>query len=255
MCGPFTVETESPYSYVSFSDPDSDSDDLGLAATEDRATVLDSLTGTTVKDAEGHAALVITELEMWPGGKITTHGARCQSQARETEFMSALMIAAPDSTVTSATVSRAVSEAKRHLPDENSLHLVVVGWAFAPDVASSYRDVPVLRIQANRDLLIGQLKLEDAASSYTLLGEPELELYPEEGGKISVEVVGYDTYDPTTGGVASGGPSQIAAWMIDIDHDGESFFSTLIYLPTARGDKRLKKLHKELKRAADPDAP
>ena len=254
VCGPFTVETESPYSYAPFTDPQGARDDLGLAAVEDRTAVLDSLSGATVKDAEGQMALEILELEPWPTGQMTTHGARCQSPARQTEFMSAVMIAAPDSTVSSASVSRAVSEAKQQLPDERNLHLVVVGWAFAPDVARSYRDVPVLRIQANRDLLIGQLKPEDAGWSYTLLGEPDLLLHPEEGGKISVEVVGYDTYDPATGGVTSGGPGQIAAWMIDIDHDRESFYSTLIYLPAARTDRRLRKLHKELKRAARPGA-
>ena len=254
VCGPFTVETESPYSYAPFADPQGSSDDLGLAAVQDRTAVLDSLSGATVKDAEGQMALEILELEPWPTGRMTTHGARCQSPARQTEFMAAVMIAAPDSTVSSASVSRAVSEAKQQLPDERNLHLVVVGWAFAPDVARSYRDVPVLRIQANRDLLIGQLKPEDAGWSYTLLGEPDLLLHPEEGGKVSVEVVGYDTYDPATGGVTSGGPRQIAAWMIDIDHDRESFYSTLIYLPAARTDRRLRKLHKELKRAARPGA-
>ena len=254
VCGPFTVESESPYSYASFSDPASGFDDLGLATVADRSKVLDSLTGATVTDAEGRVALEIIELEPWPEGILVTHGALCQSPRRETEFMAAVMIAAPDITVSSAQVSRAVSEAKRNLPAERNLHLVVAGWAFAPDVERSYRNVPVLRIQANRDLLIGQLKPEDAGSSYTLLGEPDLALHPEKGGEISVEVIGYDTYDPTTGGVASGGPGQIAAWMIDIDHDRQSFFSTLIYLPAARTDRRLRKLHKALKRAAAPDA-
>lgn len=254
VCGPFTVESESPYSYAPFSDPAAGADDLGLASVVDRSKVLDSLMGATVAAAEGGVALEIIELETWPDGMLATHGALCQSPRRETEFMAAVMIAAPDVTVSSAQVSRAVSESKRNLPAEKSLHLIVVGWAFAPDVERSYRDVPVLRIQANRDLLIGQLKPEDAGSSYTLLGEPDLELHPEEGGQVSVEVIGYDTYDPTTGGVASGGPGQVAAWMIDIDHDRQSFFSTLVYLPAARRDRRLRRLHKELKKAAAPDA-
>lgn len=253
VTGPFTVETESPYSYTSFSDPAGRDGDLGLATVKDRSKVLDSLVGAEVADAEGRTTLTITELEPWPTGRITTHGARCQSPARETEFMSAVMVAAPDATVSAAQVSRAVSEARRHLPDEKNLHLVVVGWAFAPDVEGSYRNVPVLRTLANRDLLIGQLKNDDPGA-YTLLGEPDLQIHPEPENKVSVEVIGYDTYDPATGGVISGGPTQIAAWMVDIDHNRESFFSTLIYLPAARKDRRLKRLHKELRRAGDPDA-
>ena len=254
VAGPFTVETESPYSYAPFADPESGPDDLGLATTSDRALVLDSLVGATIRDADGREALTVTELELWPDGKLTTHGARCQSPGRDTEFMAALMVANPDSTVSSRQVSRAVSEAREQLPDKKNLHLVAVGWAFDPHISSTYRNVPVLRVQANRDLLIGQLKPEDAGSSYTLLGEPDLALHPEGAQKVSVEVLGYDTYDPSTGGVTSGGPRQIAAWMIDTRHDGESFYSTLIYLPAAQDDRRLKKLHKSLKKAASPDA-
>ena len=254
VAGPFTVETESPYSHAPFADPTNGEDDLILATTADRAAVLDSLVGATVRDADGQEALTVTELELWPDGKLTTHGARCQSPGRDTEFMAALHMANPDATVSRLQVSRAVSEARQQLPDEKNLHLVVVGWAFAPDIAAGYRNVPVLRIQANRDLLIGQLKPEDAGSSYTLLGEPDLALHREDNGQVSVEVLGYDTYDPATGGIASGGPGQIAAWMIDTHHNGESFYSTLIYLPSAHDDRRLKKLHKALKRSAAPDA-
>ncbi|MDE0673544.1 MAG: DNA methyltransferase [bacterium] len=254
VAGPFTVETESPYSYAPFSDPTNGADDIGLATTADRVAVLGSLEGAVVLDGDGNPSLTVAELEPWPDAHLTTHGVRCQAPGRDTEFMAALMIANPDATVSARQVSRAVSEAREHLPDERNLHLVVVGWAFAPDIAPSYRNVPVLRIQANRDLLIGQLKPEDAGSSYTLLGEPDLCVHPEEGGKVSVEVLGYDTYDPSTGGVTSGGSRQIAAWMIDTRHDGESFYSTLIYLPAAENDRRLKKLLKALKKTAADDA-
>ena len=87
-----------------------------------------------------------------------------------------------------------------------------------------------------------------------MLGEPELIIHPEPDGRVSVEVIGYDTYDPATGGVASGGQNQIAAWMIDTDHDGASFFSTLTYLPAGGKEPNLKRLIKELGRTADQDA-
>ena len=254
VTGPFTVETESPYSYAPFTDPDTRQDDIGLAAVADRMAVLDSLKGAAVRDADGHQALTVTDLEHWPDGRLVTHGARCQAPGRDTEFMAALMVANPDTTVSSHQVSRAVSEAREQLPDERNLHLVAVGWAFDPHIAPTYRNVPVLRILANRDLLIGQLKPSDAGSSYTLLGEPDLAIHPHGEGKVSVEVLGYDTYDPSTGGVTSGDAKQIAAWMIDTHHDRESFYSTLIYLPSSRGDRRLKKLHKALRKAAASDA-
>ena len=42
--------------------------------------------------------------------------------------------------------------------------------------------------------------------------------------------------------------------MIDTDHDGASFFSTLTYLPAAGKERNLKRLMKELGKKADKDA-
>ncbi|MCQ3805228.1 MAG: DNA methyltransferase [bacterium] len=261
VSGPFTVETESPYSYAPFTDPQVETDDLGLANAEDRTTVIESLNGTAVRYPDGYEVLEITELEPWPTGRLTTHAARCQSKSRDTEFMAAVLVAAPDSTVEARQVSRAVSEAKQHLPDEKDLHLIAVGWAFAPDIERAYRNVPVLRIQAHRDLLIGQLQDSQENSSYTLLGEPDLRIHQEGQDQISVEILGYNTYDPATGGVKIGNPDEIDAWMIDTRHNGESFFSHLIYLPVARPnrtrgkpDRRLQAILNRLKISASSDA-
>lgn len=162
------------------------------------------------------------------------------------------MLASPDASVTSQQAALAVNEAKKHLPEVK--HLILVGWAFTPGVEAVYRDVEVLKLQANRDLQITQLADAPGDESFTMLGEPELIIHPEPDGRVSVKVIGYDTYDPATGGVASGGQNQIAAWMIDTDHDGASFFSTLTYLPAAGKEPNLKRLIKELGRTADQDA-
>ena len=42
---------------------------------------------------------------------------------------------------------------------------------------------------------------------------------------MAVEVRGYDTLDPATGNAAEGGPDDVACWMLDTDHDGESFYA------------------------------
>lgn len=252
VCSPFTVETESPYTYVPFDQPEAGPDDLGTAAAQTRANLVERLEGAKVKTADGRQALEIIDLEPWPTGRLTTHGALCQSPNREDEFLAAVMLASPDASVTSQQAALAVNEAKKHLPEVK--HLILVGWAFTPGVEAVYRDVEVLKVQANRDLQITQLADAPGDESFTMLGEPELIIHPEPDERVSVEVIGYDTYDPATGGVASGGQNQIAAWMIDTDHDGASFFSTLTYLPAAGKDPNLKRLIKELGRTADQDA-
>lgn len=77
VCGPSAVETESPYSYASPSDPeDADSDDLGVAHMEDRTAMLETLTRAAIMDADGYTTLRIVELESWPAGRLvlTGHG-------------------------------------------------------------------------------------------------------------------------------------------------------------------------------------
>ena len=155
VCSPFTVEAESPYAYVPFHEPEAGPDDLGTAAAQTQANLVERLMGATVKTADGRQALEIIYLESWPTGKLTTHGALCQSPNREDEFLAAVMLASPDATVTSQQAALAVNEAKKHLPDVK--HLIVVGWAFTPGIETAYRDVEVLKVQANRDLQITQL--------------------------------------------------------------------------------------------------
>ena len=252
VCSPFTVEAESPYTYVPFHEPEAGPDDLGTAAAETQAVLIERLAGAEIKTADGSQALEIVDLEPWPTGRLTTHGASCRSPRREGEFWAAVMLASSDASVTGQQAALAVNEAKRHLPDVK--HLIVVGWAFTPGIETAYRDVEVLKVQANRDLQIAQLASGTGDEAFTMLGEPDLIVHPEPGGRASVEVIGFDTYDPATGGVAEGGGDQIAAWMIDADHDGASFFSTLTYLPAAGKDPNLKRLIKELGKTADEDA-
>ena len=47
---------------------------------------------------------------------------------------------------------------------------------------------------------------------------------------------------------SEGGPEDVACWMIDTDHDGESFYARRIHFPGAGNDRQIKKLLKELGR-------
>ena len=43
----------------------------------------------------------------------------------------------------------------------------------------------------------------------------------------------------------------MACWMLDTDHDGESFYARRIHFPGATDDRQIKKLLKELGKNAD----
>ncbi len=66
-----------------------------------------------------------------------------------------------------------------------------------------------------------------------------------------VEVCGYETFDLANRNAADGGADDVACWMLDTDHDGESFFARRIHFPGADKDRQIKKQFKELGKNAD----
>src|SRR5690606_37363798 len=90
-----------------------------------------------------------------------------------------------------------------------------------------------------------------AGNLFTVFGEPDI-VVKEEDGELTVELLGVDVYDPTTGDVRSSGTDQVALWMIDTDYDGESFFVRHCYF--TGGQDPYKRLKKALKAEIDEDA-
>ena len=67
------------------------------------------------------------------------------------------------------------------------------------------------------------LKKTGAGTLFTVFGEPDL-VITADNGSVKVEIKGLDVYDPTTGEVRSASTEDIAAWFIDSNYDGTSFF-------------------------------
>ena len=160
------------------------------------------------------------------------------------------MVAAEDVTVP----GEMVREAAREITDsaERADVLLVVAYAYAADAPAQVGRITVARAQMNRDLMIRELSAETGHQAFVIIGEPDIHIiddYP--GGQMAVEVRGYDTFDPATGNAADGGPDDVACWMVDTDHDGESFYARRIHFPGAKNDRQIKKLLKELGRNAD----
>ncbi|MYH55810.1 MAG: hypothetical protein F4135_06690, partial [Acidimicrobiia bacterium] len=84
-----------------------------------------------------------------------------------------------------------------------------------------------------------------------MLGEPDLAINQDEDGQWQVEVLGFDTFNPRTGGVDGGKDSDIACWMIDTDHDERSFFARRIHFPNAQSDRQVKRLRRALGQGLD----
>ncbi|MDE0139497.1 MAG: hypothetical protein OXM57_05135 [bacterium] len=255
VCSPFTVESETPYAYIPLSRIDESDEARSQQATASGAfveRVIDTLLRTGINDTLNERTIEVHEIEPWPGrpGSLVTHKARCSGIGRP-EQEAAVMIAAEDVTVTPAMLTAAAAAAPRQI--HGAQMLVAAAYSFDPSTTDDTRigRVRVLRVLMNRDLQIRELDPDRRSEAFVMLAEPDLEITTNPDGQLQVELRGFDTFNPRTGGLNSGTASDVACWMIDTDHDGHSFFARRIHFPNAANDRQIKRLRKALGRGID----
>ncbi len=253
LTGPFTVESASPFTYLPFDSEDPRPEDLGTASGEDAERLLEALVGNPICDSDGDAVLEVAEIVPWPGGRLVTHEADCTSPGRQARLTAAVMLAAPDVTVTADQIAAAAAEARRGSSDISDL--IVVASAFDNNAPHAAGSVKVHKVATAQDLQIAALAGGPDRGALTLLAEPDVWLDNTDDGNLIVTLAGYDTYDPAKGNVRSSMGDDVDCWMIDTDHDGMAFFPRLVYLPAyKRGDSNIKNLLKALGKDLDPAA-
>ena len=248
VSSPLTVESEQPWATVI---PLEGTDDELVVAHDDfLESVQAALLGHTINGGRENADLTIRALQPWPStSKLLAWKATYTINGGASEHTAAVMVAAEDVTVP----GEMIREAAREITDSDQRAdvLLVVAYAFAADAPSKVGRITVARAQMNRDLMIRELSEETGHQAFVIIGEPDITIIDYPDNQIAVEVRGYDTFDPATGNASEGGPDDVACWMIDTDHDGESFFARRIHFPGAEDDKQIKKLLKELGKNAD----
>ena len=249
VTSPLTVESEQPWATVI---PLEGSDDEMVVAHGDFSEAVEAaLMNHTINGGRDNADMTIRALEPWPSdSELLAWKATYTIDGGSAEHTAAVMVAAEDVTVP----GEMVREAAREITDsaERADVLLVVAYAYAADAPPSVGRITVARAQMNRDLMIRELSVETGHEAFVIIGEPDIRIldgYPN--GQIAVEVQGYDTFDPATGNASEGGPDDVACWMLDTDHDGESFYARRIHFPGADNDRQIKKLLRELGRSAD----
>ena len=255
VCSPFTVESETPYAYIPLSQINDDESTRSQQATASGVfveRVMDTLLQTGINGTLSTATIEIHEIEPWPGkpGSLVTHKARCSAKGLS-EQDAAVMIAAEDVTVTPAMLTAAATEAPRQI--HGTQLLIVTAFSFDPATTDDTQigRVRVLRVMMNRDLQIGELDPDRQSEAFVMLAEPDLGITTNSEGQLQVELRGFDTFNPRTGGLDSGTAQDVACWMIDTDHDGHSFFARAIHFPNAANDRQVKRLKKALGRGID----
>ena len=161
-------------------------------------------------------------------------------------------------------VERAANEAASFVP--KPAIIVFAAFQFDPEAAKDIDALTVektgmtfLKVQMNADLLTEDLKKKRASNeSFWLVGQPDVELRRVESGddkgKWQIEVRGFDYYNTKTGALESGGPAQIAVWMLDPDYDERSLLPRQVFFPMAGEGEGWARLAKNLRAELDEDA-
>jgi len=123
---------------------------------------------------------------------------------------------------------------------------------------TNWPGMTLLEAQMNADLLTEDLKKKRSSNeSFWLIGQPDVSVKHitsgEDSGKITVEVLGFDYYNPKSGSVDSGGKGDIAMWMLDHDYDGRSLLPSQVFFPMAGAKEGWATLAKNLKAEIDED--
>lgn len=123
---------------------------------------------------------------------------------------------------------------------------------------TNWPGITLLEAQMNADLLTDDLKKKRSSNeSFWLIGQPDVRIKEiksgDEKGKYTVEVNGFDYYNPKTGTVDSGGKGDITMWMLDHDYDGRSLFPSQVFFPMAGAKEGWATLAKNLKAEIDEE--
>ena len=245
----FTVETHSPHRYLSLEQAvgvDSTSRDEIRTDVRDRIIAAMQTDGVRLGDGQ---RLVLVHVTPAAGSRVVTHVARSPG-SRQSD--TCIAIFGPDETVNLYAERRALNEAGQH---ETVKTLLLVGFGFeaSPELEEQGR-IRTYRVQAHQDLRIGQLAPNRQADTLVVIAEPDIEIAKTEQGEWTLEVRGFDSYDPTSGQVADhDGVDEIECMMVDTNYDGSAFFAREIHFPGQGNDRRLKRLKKELGKRVDPD--
>jgi adenine-specific DNA-methyltransferase len=147
-----------------------------------------------------------------------------------------------------AVSSKLVSNAAREAYQKSYAHLYVIGFAIQPDArkfveaCETVGGIAATYVQATPDLMMGDL-LKSMRSShiFSVCGLPEVSLKKEKDGKVSVELLGLDVFDPVTMETQHRQGNDVPCWLLDTDYNGLVFKVRQAFFPRTGAWENLKK--------------
>jgi len=258
ITGPFTVEAvPAPYakSFDELEKDDSGSD-TSIARTGEthrQSEWRDELLRTGVR-AKGGKIIQFTRVEPLSGTKFI----QAEAETKEDIPKKVLVVFGPEhAPLEQRQVEDAWQEARALNPDM----LLFCAFQFDDEAAKDIDELTpeiagmrLLKAHMNADMFTDDLRKKRSSNeSFWLVGQPDVKVRKQKDGKVQVEVMGFDYYNPKTGNVESGGKKNIAMWMLDTDYDNRSLFPSQVFFPMAGKKDGWTKLAKNLKAEIDEE--
>ena len=235
ISSPFTVESISPHKYVNTQEYSSDQNDM-------LATILEGIGISGIIMPGTRERWHLEDANTWPDGTILTH----QVRIRETGEQAAMVLLPDDNTGGVNLINEAAEEASQYPRIKRVFILAFEFEAAAYDQQTERRGkLNIHKIDINNEIALKELTHKENDTSFVMLGEPDIDI-KQHGNKWTVEVIGYDTFDPMTGDLKHGRADTVDCWMVDTNYDGQSFFARRIHLPDKDNDGQVKKLKTKL---------
>jgi len=141
-----------------------------------------------------------------------------------------------------------VYEAAREAHAKDYAHLFVIGFGIEPNArilvqkCSEVVGLPATYVEATRDLMMGDL-LKNMRSSqvFSVSGLPDVRIHKTDEGKVQVELLGLDVFDPMTMKNVSHSGNDVPAWFLDTDYNGRVFHVCQAFFPRTGAWDNLKK--------------
>jgi adenine-specific DNA-methyltransferase len=180
----------------------------------------------------------------------TARGPEKQATTTDEAMPVAFVFGPENGAISEKLVHSALQEAQL----KSYTHLYVIGFAIQPharqliDNAAGMGLVPATYVQATPDLMMGDL-LKNMRSSqiFSVCGLPEIKVHKAKpaatGGpqRYEVELVGLDTFDPTTMDTDHRTGGDVPCWLLDADYNNLCFRASQVFFPRTSAWDSLKK--------------
>lgn len=223
VAGPFTVETLQSFHVIN---PDAIGVDERNEAEDFQERIFAHLKSSGIRNGAKNEQAIFYNIEAVANPYLNAKGYYKDAEGKER--LAYFYIGPKFGTVSRRAVTEALKEFRSVAPYEGASWLCILGFSFEDNINEKDYNLGsfvVSKVRMHDDLMQdGLLKKDKGAGAFITIGEPDIAIVEDEGGKtVHVEIQGLDIYDPIKDIVKPRSVEDIAYWEIDDDYNGEQF--------------------------------